>query len=219
MAADGLQRLVARLNLLLCCFLAGAAIAALIPLLWHDKLYIDGLTIIRTPPRLQWFGNSYGAAAYLLHPLLQLLAALGIRLDDYGLRHSDDLVLANLAFGSLFLAGIASFALRWRLCTDTWNMALCFVLVTLLSPFLFCISKELIPFAVMCAALGLYRCGVLGLRGCALAYAAAMALCGLYFRVYYLAYAALFLYNFALWRHRRLWLAGCVAMGLMLLLL
>ncbi|MGO4702080.1 hypothetical protein [Dyella sp. 2RAB6] len=218
MAADELNRLVARLNLLLFCFLASAALSALLPLVWHDKLFIDGLTIIRSQPRLEWFGNSYGAAAYLLHPLLRMLAALGVRLDDYGLGYTDDLVLANMVFGVMFLAGIASFALRWRLRADAGNMALFFVFVTLLSPFFFCISKELIPFAIMCAAVGLYRCGMLGVRGCALAYAAAMALCGLYFRVYYLAYAAIFLYNFALWRHRGLWIAGCLAMALLLIL-
>ncbi|WP_346949431.1 hypothetical protein [Dyella sp.] len=218
MAHDDLNRLVGRLNLLLFCFLAAATLSALIPLVWHDKLYFDGLTIIRERPRLEWLGNSYGAAAYVLHPLLRGLAALGIRLDDYGLRYSDDLLLTNLAFGASFFAGIATFTMRWRLRATPANMTVFFALVVLLSPFFFCISKELIPFAVMAASLGTYRAGVLGLRGCAWAYAAAMAVCGLYFRIYYLAYALIFLYNFALWRRQRWWIAGLIGMGGALLL-
>lgn len=213
------QAFVFRLALLLLCALAAGVFSALIPLLWHDKLYIDGLTILRTPPRMEWLGSSYGSAAYLLAPLLDLLRLLGVRLDDYGLYYGDDLLIANGLFGLVFLLGIAWFAWRWRLRADARNATAFATFVVLFAPFYFCITKEVVPFAMTVAALWSYRAGLFGVKGAAWLYALLLVGCGVFFRLYYLAYAALFLFNLWGWRRRRWLLAGYLAGAVLLVLL
>jgi hypothetical protein len=219
MGLEARQALAFRIALLLLCALAAGVFSALIPLLWHDKLYIDGLTILRTQPRMEWFGSSYGSAAYLLSPLLGLLRALGVRLDDYGLQYSEDLLIANGLFGLLFLLGIASFALRWRLRTEAGNAVVFTAFVVLFAPFYFCITKEVVPFAMAAAALWGYRAGLLGVRGAAWSYALLLVGCGMFFRTYYLAYAALFVLNLWGWRRQGWLLAGYLAGAALLVLL
>lgn len=211
--------LAARVVMLLLCAGAAAVFAALIPLLWHDKLYIDGLTIIQTPPRLEWFGSSFGSSALLLAPLLYALRAMGVQLDDYGLRYGDDLLIANGLFGALFFLGISLFALRWRVRVDLRNAVLFAAFVVLFAPFFFCITKEIVPFAMTSVALMAFRSGGLGVTGTAWFYAALLALCGVFFRMYYLAYAVLLLYNLWLWRRPRWLIAGYLAGALLIVAL
>ena len=205
-----------RIVLLVSCSVAAAGFAAAIPWLWHDKLYIDGLTIVQAYPELKPFGSSFAASAYLLSPILDAMRAMGLALDSYGLLINDDLFIINCLFGGMFLLGIGLFALGWRLRADTPSTVSFFAFVVLFAPFYFCITKEWIPFAMTFVALLGYRCGVTGIRGTLAFYAIALLVCGLFFRTYYMACAVLMVFNMALWRRRRWLLAGYLVSAVLL---
>ena len=206
MNAESRNALATRTVLLLLCFAASAIFAALIPLLWHDKLYIDGLTIVHTPPLLEAFGSSFESSAFFLNPILDLLRGMGVGLDNYGLLYDNDLLIVNNTFGALFCIGIAILAVRWRIQVNLKNILIFSVFVVLFAPFYFCITKELVLFAATLVVLSCYRAGWFGLSTMVTFYVILLILCGIYFRVYYLAFAILLVFNFLFWRKRK-WLS------------
>jgi hypothetical protein len=205
--------LAMRIVLLCMCFLFAAAMAALMPI---PLLYVDGARIVQATPVWTAFGSSYEASAYLFAPLFDLLRDAGVRLQAYGHVFNDDQLIVNMMFGGLFFAGVVVQVIGWRLHTDVRNIA-SFVFFTLaLSPFFFCISKELVPAWLAVMVLMMYRFGLLSVRGMMLVYIALVALCGVYFRVYYLLFAPLLLLHWSLDRRRKilvlLYLLGAVAL-------
>ncbi|GLQ50822.1 hypothetical protein ACFFJT_05920 [Dyella flava] len=201
MDIEGRNALATRIVLLCLCFLLSAAVAGLMPI---PLLYVDGITILQTRPNLAVFGSSYEASAYLFAPLFDLFRDVGVRLDAYGRVFDDNQFIVNVSFGALFFAGIALQVFGWRLRADYSNTLRFAFFTIVLSPFFFCISKELLPAWLAVAVLMLHRSGTLGRRGMFIAYVALMALCGLYFRVYYLLFAALLPLHWMLDRRRKL---------------
>jgi hypothetical protein len=61
-----------------------------------------------------------------------------------------------------------------------------------------------VPAWLAVAVLMAYRSGLLSFRGMFAAYVVSLALCGLYFRIYYLLFAALLALNWSLDRHRKM---------------
>lgn len=214
MADASARALAGRMLVLLVCFGASAVFAAVIPLLWHDKLYVDGFTIIHTRGALEPFGSSFASSAYLLSPVLDGMRALGIRLDDYGVAYTDDLLLANGIFGGLFFGGIAVLVLQWRLRVGYRNVLVFAACVVLLAPFYFNITKELVLFVPTTLALVLFRAGVLSVRGLLVLCVVTLVVCGIYFRIYYLAFALLLLVQWLLLKRGKallvLYLAGAL---------
>jgi hypothetical protein len=213
MNVKGRNALATRIVLLSACFLLAAAMAALMPI---PLLYVDGARMLQATPALTVFGGSFEASAYLFAPLFDLLRHAGVRLDAYGHVFNDDQLIVNVMFGGLFFGGIAVQVIGWRLRTDVRNMV-GFVFFTLtLSPFFFCISKELVPAVLAVMVLMACRLGLLSVRGMMLAYIAMIAVCGLYFRVYYLLFALLLLLNWTSVRRGKtlalLYLLGAIAL-------
>jgi hypothetical protein len=213
MNVEARNALAMRIVLLCACFLLAAAMAAFMPI---PLLYVDGVRMLQATPALSVFGGSFEASAYLFGPLFDVLRNAGVRLDTYGHVFNDDQLIVNVVFGGLFFSGVMLQVIGWRLCTDARNIA-SFVFFTLaLSPFFFCISKELVPAWLAVMVLMMYRYGLLSVRGMMLAYIALVAVCGLYFRVYYLLFALLLWLNWTLIGHRKtlllLYLLGAVAL-------
>lgn len=201
MDVESRNAMAARIVLLCSCFLLSMAMAGLMPI---PLLYVDGIHILHTTPDLTVFGSSYEASAYLFAPLFALLRDFGVRLDTYGLVFNDDQFIVNVVFGSLFLLGVALQVLRYRLRMDYRNVASVGFFTLVLSPFFFCISKELVPAWLGVAVLMAHRSGLLSRRGMSIAYVALMGLCGVYFRVYYLLFALLLTLHWSLDRRRKL---------------
>ncbi|MGC1548962.1 MAG: hypothetical protein WA777_10575 [Rhodanobacter sp.] len=200
MDVESRNALATRIVLLCACFLLSAMMAGLMPI---PLLYVDGINILQTKPDLTVFGSSYEASAYLFAPLFDLLRDFGVRLNAYGRLFNDDQFIVNVVFGAMFFFGIALQVLGCRLRTDFRNIVSFTFFTVILSPFFFCISKELVPAWLAIMVLVMYRSGMLSLRGMFMAYIALVALCGLYFRVYYLLFALLLLLNWSLDRHRK----------------
>jgi hypothetical protein len=205
MSAAGRNALATRIVLLMVSFAASSVLSALLPLLWHDKLYIDGLTIVRAAPAMEPFGSSYASTAFMLRPVFAFVGAMGIRLQDYGLLYDTDLLIVNGVFGSFFFLGIAIMVMHWKLRVDARNLARFAFTVVLLSPFFFCITKELVLFALTVGILAAHYAGWFGRRAMIAVYVLAVMLCGVYFRIYYMAFAGLMVLHLMLWR-RRTWL-------------
>ena len=212
------RALAGRVLVLLMCFVASMAFAAVIPLLWHDKLYVDGLTILRTQGALEPFGSSFASTAYLLSPVLDGMRSLGIDLDGYGVAYTDDLLLANGIFGGLFYVGMAVLVLQWRLRVDYRNVLVFAACVVLLAPFYFNITKELVLFVPTLFALALFRAGVLSFRGLLVLCVIILVVCGIYFRIYYLAFAVLLPVQWLLLKRGKALLALYLVAALMVVL-
>jgi hypothetical protein len=204
---DRRNRLVVRWLTICVGFVAATLFAAIIPLVWHDKLYIDGLTIVRTRAELTAFGNSFSASAFLLAPLLGTLDLFGVQLDTYGLAYGQDLIVTNTVFGSLFFVGLAILVFSYRLRTTPGNLLVFIFITVLFAPFFYAITKELLLFALTLGVLLAYRAGTVGVRGMAWLYTVLLLLFGVYFRIYYLAFGGLFIVHWLLLGRLR-WLAA-----------
>jgi hypothetical protein len=213
MNIEARNALATRIVLLCMGFPLAAAMAGLMPI---PLLYVDGARMLQTTPAWTTFGGSYEASAYLFGPLFDLLRDAGVRLDAYGHVFNDDQLIVNMVFGGMFFAGVAVQVIGWRLHTGVRNIASFAFFTVALSPFFFCISKELVPAWLAVMVLMMYRCGLLSLRSMMLAYIALVAVCGLYFRVYYLLFAPLLLFHWILDQRRKtlvlLYLLGAIAL-------
>ncbi|GLQ97896.1 hypothetical protein [Dyella mobilis] len=187
--------LATRIVLLCLCFLSACIMAGLKPI---PLLYVDGISILQTKLALTAFGSSYEASAYLLSPLFDVLRTFGVRLDGYGQVFDDDQFIVNVLFGGMFFLGVAVVAMSLRVRSNLVNVVSFGFFLLALSPFFFCISKELVPAWVAVVALTTHRLGWLGRRGMFAFYVGLILLCGFYFRIYYLCFAGLLWLNWTM---------------------
>lgn len=208
-------RLVATLLMTFWVALLSMAFASIVPLIWHEKFYIDGLTIINSQPGFDAFGSSFSSSALLLRPWISLAEALGCHVSTYGSKYGYDLLITNAVFGLTFLAVFAWFAIRYAPIFSWANVATLIAAMALLAPFYFCVTKELITFLASLVPLAIWsrwpRREGLGLA----CYVASMAFLGVYFRAYYLLFAVVLCVNLIALRRAR---TGVLVYGVVLLL-
>lgn len=169
--------------------------SSLVPMFWHEKFYIDGLTIIDSTPSFEPFNSSFNSAAFLLQPWILLARFLGGQVANYGTNYDIGLLITNGVFGITALAIFSWFALRFQPVITLTNLVAVGAAMVLLAPFYFCITKELVTLigAVLPLAIWARRPDKTGL-GLAV-YVASMAFLGVYFRAYYLLYALILCVN------------------------
>lgn len=175
--------------------LAAMAFSAIVPMMWHEKFYIDGLTIIQSTPSFQAFNSSFNSAAFLLQPWIAAAKLLGGQVNNYGSQYNFDLIVTNGVFGVTTLLIFAWFALRYQPVISFNNLVALAMAMVLLAPFYFCVTKELITLigSVIPLAIWSRRPDRTGM-GLAI-YVISMAFLGVYFRAYYLLYAVVLCVN------------------------
>lgn len=195
--------------------LLSLAFSTIVPLLWHEKFYVDGLTIIRSQPSFDAFGSSFNSSAFLLRPWIALADALGGQVSSYGSKYEDGLLITNAVFGLSFLLVLVWFIVTYAPVLGWINVFSLVAATVLLAPFYFCVTKELVTFLASVLPLAIWARrpgrGWLGLA----CYVASMVFLGVYFRAYYLLFAVVLSVN--LMALRRTWV-GILVYGCALLL-
>lgn len=171
------------------------AFSSLVPIFWHEKFFIDGLTIIDSTPSFEPFNSSFNSAAFLLQPWISLARALGGQVANYGTHYDLGLLITNGVFGVTALAIFSWFALRFQPVITLTNLLAVGAAMVLLAPFYFCVTKELVTLlgSVLPLVIWARRPDKTGV-GLAL-YVISMAFLGVYFRAYYLLYALILCVN------------------------
>ena len=189
------NRLAANLVLVLIACVAALLVSAITPLVWHDKFYIDGLTILSTVPSFEPFGGSYAASALLLKPWFAVARAVGGDLTTYGLQYGYGLIATNIVFGSSFLATFMWFTLRFEPLATWRNYAAVLMVMVLLAPFYFAITKELVLFLSSTLPFIVWSRSAEKLKTGLFVYFVSLLFLGIYFRSYYALYGVVLLVN------------------------
>lgn len=189
------DRLIALGLLTFTIYAAALAFSAVVPLMWHEKFYIDGLTIANSTPSFDIFGSSFNSAAYLLKPWLSLADLMGGKVSAYGSEYGFPLLLTNSIFGISFLAGFIWFAAKFTPVVSWYNVFALAATLVLLAPFYFCITKELIMFLAAILPLAIWARRPHWVKLGVAIYVASMIFLGLYFRSYYLLYGLVLCVN------------------------
>lgn len=199
-----------RLLFVILAFLLALGFASGLPhLLDVMTLYIDGRKIYVAEPSLAVEATSFQVAAFLLLPLVGILDVVGVDLETYGRYLDYDLYLANTAFGviSFFLIGAVMLAYAIPRSRGR-DAAAVLALLVLLAPFVFVVSKEIVPLAIAATLLVLARAGNWPAKTVAVQFAITLIVLAQYFRAYYLATAVLILASALFCRQRRSLLLG-----------
>lgn len=194
-----------RLLFVILAFLLALGFASGLPhLLDVMTLYIDGRKIYVAEPSMGIEATSFQVAAFLLLPLVEILELAGVDLETYGRYLDYDLYLANTAFGvvSFFLVGAVMLAYGIPRARG-WDAVAILALLVLLAPFVFVVSKEIVPLAVAAILLVLARAGDWPAKTVAVQFAITLIVLAQYFRAYYLATAVLILASTLFCRQRK----------------
>jgi len=183
--------------ILLVTFLATAALAVIVPFIWHANLYVDGRRTLNTAPSIEVFGSSYQSAAWLLRSIFFIASIFGGASPNYGISFDLSFFVTNFVFGWAFLGGVALLLGRLRGIVGAAPVVITMVLLT---PFMYNVSKELVFFLACVLALRFgirRRDGILyiDIRAIILLVVFFAGLLGIIFRAYYLIFAVILLIN------------------------
>jgi hypothetical protein len=201
-------------------FLGALGFSLLVPFFWHDKLYVDGAKIVSTTPSISPSADSWSVAAGLLWPILKLLAVLGFDVQGYGTSVNSDLFIINAVFGAAAFVCL-TVVVRWSEISIQVDrrVAEAGVVIVLSGPFMFAVSKELIPLGVSTIVLAVAHTRRWSASRTGVVFAISLALMSIYLRAYYVA-IALVLFVLQRWcRTPQRVAAGVVGVFVLLLLL
>jgi len=171
--------------------LLGFAFELIIPIVWHAKFYVDGARLVTTDPQLEIFGGSFSSTAWIYAPIFSAMRACGIELGSYGTSFDTNWMVANTAFGSIYLALLAWIVRCYGLPIKASGIGMLFIMIVLYSPYYAAINKDLVPFALASLSVITLRQSSLGrsLAGLLLG----LVLYGLFVREYFLLFAGMLL--------------------------